>query len=309
MDNINLLVPLHNLASSQDENFLTEVLAYMLNFFSMHEKKSAIRLMKFITGGIFQPSVEDLKRIDITTQIKTSEGCPDIKIETKDYLIYIEVKVDSDFGYDQLARYKKALSLSQKTTILITLTRYHHVLHKSDIPPDFGIIWNQLSDWLNELNLSKSVSRFLTNQFITLLKKRGVAMKEISWQLQDGIADLINLVDVISEALAASNINISRKSAGWDWRGYYIEEKFFVGIYFNQPNLIIFNSEVELAENRTKEPTLGHYEGHGTGWQNELNLYSEEVHFFSRTKNSQLECLEKFLKESYVYGQTLIKTT
>ena len=237
----NLLVSLHNLASSQDENFLTEIFAFLLNFFSIHENKSAIQIMNLITDGKFRPSVKDLNSIDITTQINTSEGRPDIKIETKTHLIYIEVKVDSDFGTDQLKRYKKALSLSQKTTLLITLTRYHHVLHKADIPPDFGVRWSQLSDWLNELNLINNVSIFVTNQFITLLKKRGVAMKEISWQLKDGITGLINLIDVISEALAATNINKIKKSAGWDWRGYYIEEKFFVGIYFNQPNLIIFN--------------------------------------------------------------------
>ncbi len=307
MDNISLLVPLHNLASSQDENFLTEVLAYILIFFSIHEKRSAIHLMNLITDGKFQPSVEDLNRIGITTQINTSEGRPDIKIETKNYLIYVEVKVDSDFRHDQLKRYKRALSLSQKKSMLITLSRYHHVLHNADISPDFGIRWHQLSDWLSELNLSKKVSRFVTNQFIILLKKRGLAMNEISWQLQDGVTGLINLVDVISEALAAIKITKIKKSPSWYWRGYYIEEKFFVGIYFDQPNLIIFNSEVELADNLPKEPTLGSYEGHGTGWQNELNLYSEEVHFFSRSKTSQLECLEKFLKESFDYGQTIIK--
>ena len=300
-------MPLHNLASSQDENFLTEVFAYLLNFFSIHEEKSAIKIMKLITDNKFCPSVEDLNSIDITTQINTSEGRPDIKIETRTHLIYIEVKVDSDFGFDQLERYKKALSLSPKTTLLITLTRYHHVLHKANISPDFGVKWNQLSDWLHELNLTNNVSRFVANQFITLLKKRGVAMEEISWQLKGGITDLINLIDVIGEALAVTNIKKIKKSASWKWRGYYIEgSKFFVGIYFNQPNLIIFNSEVELVVNRTKEPALGRYGEHGTGWQNELDLYSEDVHFFSRSKTSQLDCLEKFLNESFSYGQTVI---
>ena len=84
------MVPLHNLASSQDENFLTEVFAYILNFFVRHEKTSAIQIMNLITDGKFCPSATDLNSIDITTQISTTEGRPDIKIETKTHLIYIE---------------------------------------------------------------------------------------------------------------------------------------------------------------------------------------------------------------------------
>ena len=41
-------------------------------------------------------------------------------------------------------------------------------------------------------------------------------------------------------------------------------------------------------------------------WYNCLDLESEDIHFFARSKESQLQCLEKFIKESVEFGNTLI---
>ena len=41
-------------------------------------------------------------------------------------------------------------------------------------------------------------------------------------------------------------------------------------------------------------------------WQRKLDLSSEEVYFFARSKVSQLQCLEEFFKETVAYARELV---
>ncbi len=305
MKDQNIFIPLHNLANQQDENFLTEIFVYLLNHYLKYEKQAALLLIKRMTDNKIKIVETELIGLDISTRAKTEEGVPDIYVFSKNVLIFIEVKVDSDFGWKQLSKYKEVLEKSEKITMLITLTRYHHKLHNPDIEPDYGFRWHHLSDWLNELDLNLEISRFLTNQYIELLKHRGVAMEKTNWQLVEGVKSLKNLVDMIGEALSSASIQIHSKSGAWKWMGYYIEEKkFFVGIYYDTPNFIFLNTEVALLDGIPKEPEIGEYDG--GGWQNGLDMESESEYFFSRTKASQIILLEKFLKKNVDYGKTLV---
>jgi len=306
MEENNLFIPLHVLASRQDENFLTEIFIFLLRYFVEHEQISAISLLNNISGGLLKLSHNELGSVNISTRSKTAKGIPDIEIRTREFLLFIEVKVDSDFRCKQLERYKSVLKASGLESALITLTRYHYKLHKADLNPDYSFRWHNLADWLKGLNLVKPISNFITKQFLILLKNRGIIMETINWQLMDGVRSLKNLVDMIEEALSALKIPINQRTGAWGWIGYYIEDKkYFVGIYFDKPHLVILNTEVALIDNLPDEPDIGKFVGR---WQNELDLSSESVFFFARTKASQLACLEEFIKESVDYGKTLIKT-
>ena len=67
---------------------------------------------------------------------------------------------------------------------------------------------------------------------------------------------------------------------------------------------------MSLRDDRPEKPDIGNYFG-STGekqrWENSLDLTSEDTHFFSRSKASQQACLEKFIKESFKFGKTIIK--
>lgn len=308
----NLFIPLHNLAINQDENFLTEIFAFLLRYLIENEQDAAIKLLKHLSHNMLIMSPNELSGINIRTQTVTSGGIPDIEIKTNNILIFIEAKIDSDFGNKQLERYKNFLnSYTLQTslkTALITLTRYQYKLHNADIDPDYGFRWHDLSDWLNDLSITKDISRFLVEQFLGLLKHRGIAMETISWQLIDGLKSLKNLTVMIGEALSATSTPIHSRSGAWNWIGYYLEnKKFFVGIYFDTPHLVVLNTEeVSLRNDCPEEPEIGRYQG--TGWRNEIDLSSENIHFFSRSKASQIACLEEFIKNSIEYGKNLIKT-
>ena len=66
--------------------------------------------------------------------------------------------------------------------------------------------------------------------------------------------------------------------------------------YLDRPNIITINTEVPLKQGMINNIPVGKIEN--ARWQNDLDLESEENHFFARTKASQVKCLEKFILES-----------
>jgi len=229
----NLLYNLHRLTVAQDENFITESFSYILQKFIESEFEAALFILNKIVGGLFQIDYNEISAVSIVTQISTPHGKPDIEIRGPFFLFYIEAKVESGFGIDQLDRYRRALSESgAESTALITISRYPFLAEECTSKPDKAIRWHQIVEWLESAKISNIVNSYLRDEFINFMKLRGLAMEPVGWQLTEGIRSFQNLLTMISEALSATNVSIYSKSGAWDWHGYYIEDKkFFIGIY------------------------------------------------------------------------------
>ena len=304
--NDNLFIKLHKLASAQDENFITETFAHIFRRLIDTDSDAAFFILNKIVGDFLQIDVEELCSVSISTQVLTPYGTPDIEIKAPAFLAYIEAKVESGFGFDQLERYRKALNQSSvENSALITVTRYPLILGEHKVPPDKSFRWHQLVEWLERLELSNKVSAYLVHEFIDFMKLRGIAMESVGWELSSGVRSFQNLLTMLSEALAANDVNIYSKSGAWDWHGYYIEDKkFFIGLYLSNPTVVEINTEVPLKSNIPDNLEIGIIEG--GCWENRLDLSAENIHFFARSKASQLLCLEQFIKDSLDFGRSLI---
>lgn len=302
----NLFIKLHKLATAQDENFITETFAHILLRLIDTDSDAAFFMLNKIVGDFLQIDVEELCSVSISTQVSTPYGTPDIEIKAPAFLAYIEAKVESGFSFDQLERYRKALNKSSvENSVLITVTRYPLVLEEQMVSPDKSLRWHQLVEWLEELEVSDKVNAYLIDEFTDFMKMRGVAMESVGWELPAGIRSFQNLLTMLSEALSANDIIIYSKSGAWDWHGYYIEDKkFFIGLYLSNPTVVEINTEVPLKSDIPEEIDIGIIE-EGC-WKNRLDLCSEEIHFFARSKVSQLLSLETFIRDSLNFGRTLI---
>ncbi len=300
-----LLTNLHRLASGQDENFITEAFAFVLRYLIVNEPESAVRLLQYVTDGFLVFSIEEISTVDVKTQISTELGRPDLVLSTDSFLVYVEIKVDASFGDCQLNRYRTQLEKCKtQSTKLVALTRYPLLEDPSCGLPDFSIRWHHLADFLSQLRPQGAVSRFIVSEFLHLLTTRGLTMEKVSWEMISGVKSFISLVDMLAEALAAKKMPI-RNSAAQDWRGFYIEDKkFFVGMYFSDPGIVVLNTEVQLIEKAKQRLKTGKFQD--GRWRNELDLTAEDVHFFARTRASQIQCLEQFIEDSLAYGRTLI---
>ena len=117
----NLLLRLHRWASCQSENFTTEAFVHLLLHLIEFEPEIAVFILRKLTKQKLIVDTQTIKRVSINTQVTTEQGKPDIEIKTSDFLIYIEVKVDSCFGNKQISRYREELNKSSfPNKLLIT---------------------------------------------------------------------------------------------------------------------------------------------------------------------------------------------
>ncbi|MCK6624924.1 MAG: hypothetical protein L6R45_07080 [Anaerolineae bacterium] len=299
----NLLLNLYRWASKQDENFLTEAFVHLVQHLLENEPPVAINILKKFTGGKLSLTVQDVPLVNITAQVTTSTGRPDIEIKTLDSLIYIEVKLESGLGQFQLRRYRQALANSGfKNTGLIFLSRYPVILKENEELPDITVRWYQVAEWL-EVELScKTIqhpeSVYLVKQFVGFLQGRNMTMEQVSWEFIRGVQSLRSLMEMLNEALTSAKVSSFKFTMARDWIGYLIgrPKQYFIGIRTDRPHMLIFNT-VHIIEDDSDQFDFGRITQTGR-WINELDFTSEEVHFFALSKASQLQCIERFLIES-----------
>src|SRR5438093_13344680 len=95
----NLFMRLHKWASRQNENFLTESLAVVLEQLLVLAPAVGTRLVAQLTGGFIEElSAENASAIEIRTQVEAGKGRPDLEIRTVGRLVWIEVKAQSGLG-------------------------------------------------------------------------------------------------------------------------------------------------------------------------------------------------------------------
>ena len=82
---------------------------------------------------------------------------------------------------------------------------------------------------------------------------------------------------------------------------------YFFSIYFENPEIVVFDTFNFKIDQSKFDGKIGKTwsEGRRLRWMNELNLVSDEIDFFSQTKESQLRILKDFLKRSYNYAQKI----
>jgi len=282
-----LFSSLSRYAFRQEENFLTETLVYLINLILEREKKIGLDIFANLCGAKVSVWFENAPTISISTQFTVEEGRPDIVIEVgTDKLVFIEVKHDSSLGFEQLERYYSHLkSLSGKETQLVLLTRSRLSIQETSMDRSFfyHVCWYEISGWLSEADIHDEVVIFLVDQFLGFLEEKEMSMEKVTWEYIQGMPAMVNLVNMLGIAIAeALPEEKTRRTAGWNWIGYYLGEgtDVWVGIRYKEPLKIVFEN------NNGNNPTL----------QQELILM--DAHFFSLTAGEQLECLIDFVGNS-----------
>lgn len=136
----NLFLRLHKWASRQDENFLTESLAVVLEQLLVPAPAVGTRLVSQLTRGFIDFAPEDASAIELRTQVEALQGRPDLEIRTPRHLVWVEVKAESELRTGQLAGYRVLLGESGVApTQLVLLTRYPESFKPGEAHPDAEI--------------------------------------------------------------------------------------------------------------------------------------------------------------------------
>jgi hypothetical protein len=180
-----------------------------------------------------------------------------------------------------------------RETTLTLLTRF-------PVPPEvaqianFALRWHNVSQRLEAFDLDDPVLRLLIEQLLGFLRERGLAMEQVGWELAAGIGSLRSLFQMIDEALAAHKIKVRSVSNASDWIGRYLRKgdesgNEFVGIYYERPAVLVFEA-YDISAHAEALRQSGKGQVKADRWVLELDLSSEEVHFFARRAFLMTRC-------------------
>jgi hypothetical protein len=304
----NLFLRLHKWALRQDENFLTESLAVVLEQLLVLAPAVGTHLVGRLTGGFIEVPPEDASAIDLRTQVEAGQGRPDLEIRIPKKLVWVEVKAESELRAGQLEGYRVLLGkCGVDQTRLVLLTRYPEVFQPGDARPDLEIRWFEFAEWLeSELPASEAageVAGFLTRQFLDFLGARSMTLAQVGKYMPEGVRALSNLMNMLNEAAAACKVSVKKK-AGWDYIGLDLDgRKYRVAVAFSEPEKLWFGTPRRIDPDAAAN--LGWVPDRDGWWWVGVELDSESVHFFSRSKVSQMEWLEDFLRDCLAKARSI----
>jgi hypothetical protein len=303
----NVFSRLHKWALRQDENFLTESLAILLEMLLERAPAVGVRLVAALTVRFVCVSEGDARAIEIRTQVSTAEGRPDLEIRMPDRLVVLEVKCESSLQRGQLEGYREYLRSSDfPRTYLVLLSKNPVVIPDDAEHPDQVIRWYEVADAMEQElmgpDLSDPVCRFLCEQFHHFLKERNMALAQVGWQLSDGARALRSFLVMLQEAAKYCQVP-ARKSMSVDAVGFVLADgKYWLGLHLEEPQKLWFGTRCRIDPAAAQELVEGTVENvewvpGGCRWWRAGELESEEAHFYNRSKVGQIQWLENFLSE------------
>ena len=309
----NLLARLHRLASRQDENFCTEVLAHLLQVLLAGSPQVGTALIGKLTNGRLSAAPGEADDLDVRTQLRAPpHGIPDLQIRTSDHMVLVEVKLEADLGPSQLRSYRQILLESGlPSTTLISLSRYRPTSLEPD-DADFQVRWFEIADWLADIDREAldPASRFMVEEALGFLEQRGLRMNRITGELIEGVAALQSLLAMLAEILGGSGARHG-KNNGAAWSGYSLfDGRVWLGLRYSAPNLLVMESDrSDLDRSRWEDLDVGAVRADsymGWRWCHHLDLSDPELAFFDKTRQQQQEVLDGFLSRGLEAARTAL---
>ena len=137
-------------------------------------------------------------------------------------------------------------------------------------------------------------------------------MGQITWELPMGVRSLRTLADMLYEAAIACDMKGQVKWSH-DYLALFLDgRKFWAGIEYDNPEYLVFGTGDSTKINKDLADDLNvgtTYEWPtdrtSHGWRHDVDLGSEEIHFYARSKPSQMQFLEQFLRENYELAKSV----
>lgn len=291
IDMHNIFQALHQYGLEAPENYLTESLALTLGILLDRAPAQGLTLLNQLCGLSGDDAIQDPTGITINTQVTLDAVRPDIEVRAgEQHLVYIEVKHDSPLGYGQLEAYLDQLITSGvPITSLVFLSRSRAAAYATTLSPGayHHVCWYEIHDLINRADIADEVGAFFAAQFMTFLEEKKMAVQRVTWEYIRGVPALIRLTDMLENAVAeAIPTTKTRHTAGWSWRGLFLDGLYYTGIRFAEPLTLVFEN------NQGTNPTF----------KRDLDLAA--THFFSLTAGEQFEQLIDFISQAAATAPT-----
>jgi hypothetical protein len=331
----NLLVRLSRYASYQEENFLTEVFAYLLEYLVVNDPRVGQSLLQRITNDVFDLSAYSPGQVMVSSQDHIEQGITDVKISSPDFVIIFENKVEAQLGARQLERYAEWLSAqSGRRYLLILLTKYVHG-GSDDSSSQINLRWIHLSNFLLEEMAQPGIdptSKYLVSEVYGFLRAKGLSVtgarsslsKAVSeYRLRNAevksvgslkknpeLAELHTILFMMRTALHSVRPGTKTRFAtgqtsrrGAPWLGWNLDSSdCFFGIYVDDPDTLVFETfRHKIRVDQLRRGSMGQiFRSYGAErWEAALDLARDEGVLYTKSPVAQLETMEEFISRCY----------
>jgi len=159
---------------------------------------------------------------------------------------------------------------------------------------------------LTEAKPEDPVSQYLVRSFLDFLEEKGMSMQKVGWEYIKGVPALGNLMNMIEVAIKSTSLSIYAKSAGWEWKGFHLNDKdYFCGVYYSDPLSLVFQLQLEIEPDEKILATSGYRYDKTHFGKLHFALDLEAARFFALNKDEQLETIAIFLEKVYATAQQL----
>ncbi len=302
-----LFSSLHIWARYQDENYCTEGLIYLLRLMLKEAPTQALQIIGWLTDGLIGSDIS-ASSICISGQVTSDEGRPDIEITAISKTAWIEVKVDSKVGPNQLERYRRDLYKKTGEVRLVLLSRSTETL-ASENQPDRSRRWLDLSTILTvalrSMQDPTKVS-ILLEDYLEFLGTRQMKLNRISETAAHSISEVATILSQLELACSTAGIKC-RYTPTKTWLGFSLGSSTCMGgIGFNitDPQWLFFTTDgspdgARLVLEMTEKCPLpgGHLEG--KHWTNSIDLINC-TDYLHASAADQVEYLRRHLIEDSI---------
>ena len=283
MTPLNVFSSLFTYGAVAEENYLTESLVYVLNLLLQRLPSHGVQVLNHLVGPLPLHPLDQAKTIRISTQVTVDVGRPDIQVDMlPDTRVYIEVKHDSPLGPGQLEYYLKSLqNEGVPNHQLVFLSRSRAAGLGTTLLPDqyHHVCWYEIYKWLEAIQTDDEVCTFIIREFLSFLEDKNMSLKKVGWEYIEGVPAFLQLTHMMETAVKEIFPDAQfKRTAGWSWRGFYLDNTYFFGIRYEDPLVVTFENDT----------------GNNPTFKRAVRL--EEIHFFSLTNDAQFESLVRFLQ-------------
>lgn len=281
---MNVFKKLGKYGSREEENYLTESFVYTLHLLCERVPSLGLDVLEKVLGVSLDQVLKSPAPPELITQEKVEDGFPDVTIRFgTDLLAYIEIKHDAPLHEGQLEYYKRMLSQSDTDTqALVLLTRSKQNANETTLPADeyHYLCWYEVHSWLRECLGSDEVVDHVIHDFLEFLEEKKMSLQKVGWEYEKGVASLIGLTTMMEAAISeVFTEEKMQRTAGWSWRGFFLGQKYFFGVRFENQTVIVFENNL------------------GSKPDYKMGLDFQTEHFFSLDSGEQFERLVEFLSK------------
>jgi hypothetical protein len=272
-------------SSAAEENYLTEALALLLRELVDHEPLPALRFVNRLCGLEAKDQIRPDEDVSIQTQVTVAQGRVDLEVRAGTrLLVYIEIKHDSTLGEQQLEYYRGLLDQSgwpQRQLVLLTRSASDCWMTKLTRDEYYHVCWYEIYNWLDDPDIKDPIVSHYASAFQGFLEEKQMSLQQVTWEYIRAPEAIMNLTAMMEAAVHATLPNVKlKRTAGWTWRGFNLNDEVFCGFRYDKPLTITF--ENNLGDNPT--------------YKRQLDL--QQVHFFCLGKDEQFECLVDFVRQA-----------